>query len=94
MTTGTSATTFSPDATVTRGQVATFLWRLAGSPSVDAATASFDDVDPNSFFADPITWLATVGITSGTSPTTFSPFDTVTRGQLATFLWREAHLGE
>lgn len=93
-TTGTSPTTFSPDDTVTRGQLATFLWRLDGSPAVEAAVASFGDVDPTAFYADPVTWLAAAGITSGTSPTTFSPEDTVTRGQLATFLWRRAHLGE
>jgi hypothetical protein len=93
-TTGTSATTFSPDDTVSRGQLATFLWRLDGSPSIDGASSSFGDVDPEAFFADPVTWLAATGITSGTSPTTFSPHDTVTRGQLATFLWRRAHLGE
>ena len=90
-TTGTGPTTFSPDDTVTRGQLATFLWRLDGSPTIDASTSSFDDVDPAAFYAGPITWLAAVGITGGTSPTTFSPHDTVTRGQLATFLWRRAH---
>ena len=90
-TAGTGPTTFSPDDTVTRGQLATFLWRLDGSPTIDASTSSFDDVDPAAFYAGPITWLAAVGITGGTSPTTFSPHDTVTRGQLATFLWRRAH---
>ncbi|MEM9466431.1 MAG: S8 family serine peptidase [Actinomycetota bacterium] len=94
VTTGTSPTTFSPDATVTRGQLATFLWRMDGSPSVEGATSAFADVDPGAYYADPVTWLAAVGITAGTSPTTFSPQDTVTRGQLATFLWRRAHLGE
>ena len=93
-TTGTSPTTFSPNDTVTRGQLATFLWRLDGSPSIEGATSSFADVDPGAYFADSIAWLAAVGITAGTSPTTFSPHDTVTRGQLATFLWRRASLGE
>ncbi len=92
-TTGTSPTTFSPDDTVTRGQLATFLWRLDGSPMPEGATSSFTDVDPVAYYADPVAWMAHVGITSGTSPTTFSPDDTVTRGQLATFLWRRDDLG-
>lgn len=89
ITTGTSATTFSPNATLTRAQAATFIWRFAGSPSVSGG-ADFVDVSDSSFAADAIEWKSATGITTGTSPTTFSPDDPLTRGQAATFLYRYA----
>ncbi|MEM8706672.1 MAG: S8 family serine peptidase [Actinomycetota bacterium] len=89
ITTGTSATTFSPNAGVTRAQLAAFLYRFAGSLAVDGGT-DFTDVTPGAYFADPVAWMVAEGITTGTSPTTFSPNSAVTRGQLATFLWRLA----
>ncbi len=89
ITTGTSPTEFSPDLTVTRGQAATFLWRFAGrpTPSVDQA---FADVDPNRYYATPISWMVEWGITTGTSPQTFEPESPVNRAEMATFLWRLA----
>ena len=57
-------------------------------PAGPSEPLPFADVDPTAYYAEPIAWLAETGATSGTSPTTFSPDDTVTRGQLATFLWR------
>ncbi|MEO0492817.1 MAG: S8 family serine peptidase [Actinomycetota bacterium] len=89
ITTGTSPTTFSPGAAVSRGQLATFLYRYAGSPSVNATTG-FTDVSAGAYYADAVAWMVAEGITTGTSPTTFSPNAGVTRGQLATFLWRLA----
>ena len=91
---GTGPTTFSPNETVTRGQAATFLWRLDGTPTVQGTPLSFADVDPAAYYADPVAWMAALGITGGTGPDTFSPNDTVTRGQLATFLWRRNNLDE
>lgn len=88
ITTGTSATTFSPDATLTRAQLATFLWRMEGE--LGAPTSPFVDVERPSYYAAAVDWLAQSGITTGTSPTTFSPGDPVTRAQIATFLWRLA----
>ncbi len=144
VTTGTSATTFTPDATCTRAQILTFLWRAAGSPKeniqnpftdvsqsdyyydaalwayamdmVDgpvfagdtpctrAATViylwknaycpafvydgKFADVTADSECAAAVEWALYMGVTSGTSDTTFSPDTTCTRGQIATFLYR------
>ena len=89
ITSGTSATTFSPDNACTRAQMATFLWRAAGSPK-PAGTNPFVDVPADAYYADAVQWAYENGITAGTSATTFSPDETCTRAQMATFLWREA----
>ncbi len=89
VTTGTSPTTFSPERAVTRKQMAAFLWRLVGSPPA-TTTAPFVDVDRPSWWAPAVDWLAEVGVTTGTSPTTFSPERAVTRGEMAVFLHRLA----
>ena len=86
ITTGTSETSFSPDEVLTRGQMAVLLHRLEGSPAQTSAT-SFPDV-VKGWQVTAVAWMAASGITTGTSPTTFSPDDTVTRGQLAAFLYR------
>ena len=87
VTNGTSATTFSPDAPVTRSQAVTFQWRAAGSPVV--AGDSFDDVAADAYYAGAVTWAVANGITNGTGGNKFSPEVTVTRAQAVTFLWRE-----
>lgn len=89
ITSGTSATTFSPDNACTRAQMATFLWRAAGSPE-PAGTNPFVDIPDDAYYADAVQWAYENGITAGTSATTFSPDETCTRAQMATFLWREA----
>ena len=61
---------------------------------MQGAPSPFADVDPAAYYAEPVAWMAALGITGGTGPDTFSPSDTVTRGQLATFLWRRNNLGE
>ena len=86
---GTSPTTFSPNNVVTRGQMAQFLWRAAGSPE-PAGQNSFTDVATGAFYNKAVSWLVESEITGGTSPTTFSPNNVVTRGQMAQFLWRNA----
>ena len=87
VTVGTSATTFSPDAPVTRSQAVTFQWRAAGSPVV--AGDSFDDVAADAYYAGAVTWAVANGITNGTGGNKFSPEVAVTRAQAVTFLWRE-----
>lgn len=87
ITNGTSATTFSPDAVCTRGQMAAFLYRNAKTPAVSGST-SFTDVTDGDYFSDAVVWAAQEGITVGTSDTTFSPAATCTRGQMVTFLYR------
>ena len=96
ITTGTSPTSFSPNDNVTRAQLATFLWRFADSPATATAAGSnnpgerFSDLDTDSYYSDAVNWMVDEEITTGTSPTSFSPNDNVTRAQLATFLWRLA----
>lgn len=87
ITTGTSATTFSPNQVVTRAQMATFLHRFAGTPE-PTTNHGFSDVPAGSYFDEAVSWLKESGITTGTSDTTFSPSDPVTRAQMAAFLWR------
>jgi hypothetical protein len=90
ITTGTTPTTYSPGDSVTRAQMATFLWRYSGSPEPTSLDSPFSDVVAGSFYEKAVAWLVEQGITIGTSPTTYSPNDPVTRGQMATFLWRLA----
>ena len=88
ITKGTTATTFSPNATCTRAQAVTFLWRAAGSPEPKTSTMPFTDVNAGSYYYDAVLWAVENGITEGTSDTTFSPNATCTRAQIVAFLWR------
>ena len=88
ITTGTSATTFSPNASCTRAQIVTFLWRASGSPEPKTASNPFTDVAANAYYCKAVLWAAENGITTGTSATTFSPNAPCTRAQGVTFLWR------
>ena len=88
ITTGTSATTFSPEATCTRGQVATFLWRACGKPAPKGSENPFADVPETVYYYQPILWAVENGITNGTGGGKFSPEDSCTRGQIVTFLYR------
>lgn len=87
ITSGTTATTFSPDATVTRGQTVVFLYRASGSPSV-AGSNPFSDVNTNAYYAQAVKWALEKGITTGTTASTFSPNSPCTRAQIVTFLYR------
>ena len=89
ITSGTTATTFTPDATVTRAQVVTFQNRMAGSPKAEGANP-FSDVADNAYYHDAVLWAAKNGITSGMTAATFAPNAGCTRGQIVTFLWRAA----
>ena len=86
ITQGTSADTFSPNMTVTRGQTVTLLHRAAGSPL--AGSSAFDDVAANAYYAKAVAWAAENGITSGTGNGKFSPGADCTRGQIVTLLFR------
>ena len=90
ITSGTSATTFSPAVSCTRAQMVTFLWRAADSPKVENVSNPFTDVKLSSYYYDAVLWAIKNGVTSGTSATTFHPDNTVTRGQTVTFLYRNA----
>ena len=84
---GTSASTFAPDAPCTRGQIVTFLYRAAGSPS-GYANSGYVDVPETSYCAAPVAWAVALRVTSGTSALTFSPDTLCTRAQIVTFLYR------
>ena len=88
ITTGASATTFSPNASCTRAQIVTFLWRASGSPEPKTASNSFTDVAANAYYCKAVLWAVENGITTGTSAATFSPDAPCTRAQGVTFLWR------
>lgn len=90
ITTGTSATTFSPEASCTRAQMVTFLWRAAGSPAPKSTGTAFTDLENGAYYTDAVLWAVEQGVTTGTSATTFSPNEKVTRGQTVTFLYRFA----
>lgn len=89
ITTGTSATTFHPDRTLTRAECATLLWRFRGRPD-RVAPRPFSDVGAGRFYTEAVAWMSAEGITTGTSPTMFSPHDPLDRAQAVTFLHREA----
>lgn len=88
ITTGASAATFSPNASCTRAQIVTFLWRASGSPDPKTASNPFTDVAANAYYCKAVLWAVENGITTGTSATTFSPNAPCTRAQGVTFLWR------
>ena len=89
VTTGTSATTFSPDEVCTRGQVVTFLWRAAGQPEPKNTTNPFTDVKEGDFFYKAVLWAVENKVTTGTGDgTTFAPYENCNRGQIVTFLSR------
>ncbi|MBR4132474.1 MAG: S-layer homology domain-containing protein [Oscillospiraceae bacterium] len=88
ITTGTSATTFRPDQTCTRGQIVTFLWRYSGQPEPESSTNPFVDVPADQYYYKPVLWAVENGITKGTSADKFSPASTCTRAQIVTFLYR------
>ena len=87
---GTGRYTFSPNAVCTRAQTVTFLWRAAGSPLPRYRVCPFTDVQPNDYYYNAVLWAVEQGITTGLNATTFGPDVTVTRGQVATFLYRAA----
>lgn len=87
VTTGTSADQFSPDATCTREQAVTFLYRAAGSPAVSGESA-FEDVGADAYYARAVAWAAQNGVTNGISQALFGTGSDCTRAQIVTFLYR------
>ena len=90
ITSGATATTFAPNASCTRGQMVTFLWRANGSPEPKSTATSFTDVKSGAYYEKAVAWAVENNVTTGTSGTTFSPNATVTRAQAVTFQWRAA----
>jgi len=83
----TSATTTCPDLAVTRDEMAGFLWQYRGAPAATTPTA-FDDVPVDASHGPAVAWLAEAGITRGCTETAYCPAGTVTRAEMAAFLWR------
>ena len=84
---GMDETHFAPEGNLTRGQLVTTLYRLAGEPEV-AEAATFTDVKAGRYYAEAVAWAEDLGIAKGMTATAFQPEGTVTRQQAATFLYR------
>ena len=89
ITSGTSANTFSPDASCTRAQMVTFLWRANASPVVNYAM-DFTDVAADAYYAEAVRLAVSEGVTAGTGDKAFSPYADCTRAQIVTFMYRDA----
>ena len=87
ITNGLDATHFGPDASCTRGQIVTFLWRAKGKPNVASANP-FTDVPSDAYYYSAVLWAVKNGVTTGMSATQFGPESFCTRGQIVTFLYR------
>jgi len=87
ITTGTSASAFSPDNVCTRAQLVTFLWRAAGAAD-NGGAAAFQDVADGAYYAQAVAWAVANGITTGTAENSFSPDTICSRAQAVTFLYR------
>ena len=87
---GTSATTFSPMKTMDRATFVTMLYNLAGSPAVDTSVMKFTDVPADAWYAKAVAWAVGKGITSGMTATTFGPTVTMSRQQMAAFIYKNA----
>lgn len=88
ITSGLNASQFAPNATCTRAQVVTFLWRTMGSPLPKTTKNPFKDVSKNAYYYKAVLWAVENGITSGLNATTFGSETACSRAQVATFLWR------
>ena len=86
---GTSATTFSPESSMTRAMLVTVLYRASGSPAV-TGSANFTDVSSNAYYTDAVAWASANGIVTGYGNGHFGSNDPVNRAQIATILWRYA----
>ncbi len=87
ITLGCTATTYCPTGTVTRAEMAAFLWRLEGRPE-GSVPAGFTDVPADSFYDDAADWLLASGTTTGCTTTSYCPEGLVTRAEMFTFLRR------
>ncbi|MCF0123467.1 MAG: S8 family serine peptidase, partial [Ruminiclostridium sp.] len=86
---GVSADLFCPNSSITRGQLVTILYRMAGSPSV-SSRSGYSDVPAGQYYSNPVAWASARGIVTGLPDGTFQPDAPITREQLATILWRYA----
>ena len=85
---GMGVSTFAPNGNVTRAQLVTILYRIAGSPRVTGMKNPFSDVAAGTWYTNAVIWAAENGIVNGVTATTFAPNNNITREQLATILYR------
>ena len=90
ITSGKTATTFAPKATVTRAEVVSFLYKAMGSPEPAITENPFTDVAEGKYYYNPVLWAVGAGITTGATPTSFAPRKNCTRAQIVSFLWNAA----
>ena len=88
ITSGVAADRFGPDASCTRAQIVTFLWRFEGQPVAVRRSNQFADVKADAWYMEALQWAVDNGITSGVTKTTFNPNGKCTRAQVVTFLYR------
>lgn len=88
ITIGTGGTFFSPDMICTRSQAVTFQWRAEGKPVSNMLEVPFVDVEPGSYYVEAVLWAVQNEITKGTGPSTFSPEQNCSRGEIVTLLYR------
>lgn len=88
ITLGTGDNRFCPDEPCTRGQIVTMLWRAAGEPEGVFEYTPFDDVKPDSYYAEAVNWAYSTGIASGVGANRFCPDEGCTRAEMVTFLHR------
>jgi hypothetical protein len=89
ITAGVAPGLYGPNRQLTRGQMAQFLWKAAGSPE-PAETYSFTDVASNDYYYTAVSWLVESEITAGVAPGLYGPNRQLTRGQMAQLLWKAA----
>lgn len=87
---GVSATSFAPEANMTRADLATVLWRLESKAQADGDAIDFTDVDSGVYYAEGVEWASSEGIISGTAPGLFEPVRAVTRQEMVTMIYRYA----
>ena len=90
ITNGQTTTLFGAEASCTRAQIVTFLWRAAGSPVLQTTKKPFTDLSEDAYYYQAVLWAVEQGITVGTTEKTFDPDQTCTRGEAVTFLHRNA----
>lgn len=90
ITNGQTTTLFGAEASCTRAQIVTFLWRAAGSPVLQTTKNPFTDLSEDAYYYQAVLWAVEQGITVGTTETTFDPDQTCTRGEAVTFLHRNS----
>ncbi len=89
ITTGCRVGRFCVNTEITRAQAATMIWRMEGQP-VSTSDIPFIDVPDDTYYTEAVRWMVETALTTGTSPTEFSPHNPLTRDQFVTFLWRYA----